>query len=65
MFVVSDVMLSVACVARPTDNVIAIVALLWRLLSVGEKVAVIRVDPDVPSVTVSPEIVAVAVVADV
>jgi hypothetical protein len=42
-----------------------IVALLYSVVSVGVKVAVIRVVPPDTTVTVAPAIVAVAVVADV
>jgi len=51
--------------ATDSVSVIVIVALLYLAASVGVKVAVIKVVPAEPSVIVVPEMVAVAVVADV
>ena len=51
--------------ATESVSVIVIVALLYLTASVGVKVAVIKVVPAEPSVTVAPDMVAVAVVADV
>ena len=51
--------------ATDSVSVIVIVALLYLTASVGVKVAVIKVVPAEPSVIIAPEMVAVAVVADV